>query len=108
MHTLRVTRGRLSSVLLICFAICAAGVRAFCIGQGKNGFDSLPLVWYLALVLGPLVALGCFAAMWRLRVGSDWWLWLGTLLLVPQLLIWLVAVDGVLYYLGILNHGLFG
>ena len=108
MQTLRISRASLSGILLICFALCAAGVRAFWIGQGKNGFDSLPLGWYLALVLGPLVGLGCFIAMRRVSVGSDWWLWVATLLLLPQLIVWLVAVDGVLYYLGIVRHGLFG
>lgn len=107
MHTLRVTRARLSGVLSVCCAVCAAGIWAFSVGQGKNGFDSLPLVWYLVLALGPLLGLSCFIAMWRARVGSDWWLGLGVLLLIPQLLVWLAAVDGVLHYLGIVNHGLF-
>jgi hypothetical protein len=108
MHALRVTRVHLSVMLAICFALCRAGVYAFWIGQGKNGFDSLPLVWYLVLVLGPLLSLGCFISMWRVRAGSGWWLGVGALLLIPQLFVWFVAVDGVLHYLGIVRHGLFG
>ena len=108
MQTLRLNRARLSGVMVICFAFCAAGVRAFWTGQGKNGFDSLPLGWYLALVLSPMVGLGCLIAMWRVKVGSEWWLWLATMLLAPQLFVWLMAMDGVLHYLGIFNHGLFG
>ena len=106
MRSLRITRLRLSVALAICFALCVAGARAFLVSQGKNGFDSLPLVWYLVLMLGPLLGLGCFVAMWRVRVGSSWWLGVGTLLLIPQLFVLVIAADGVLHYLGIVKHDL--
>ena len=107
MHALRITRVHLGIALVICFMLCVAGVRAFWIGQVGTGFDTLSLAWYLVLALGPLVSLGCFIAMWRVGAGSGWWLGVGALLLVPQLFVWLVIVDGVLHYLGIVNHGLF-
>jgi hypothetical protein len=106
-RTLRTTRAGLGCISSICLAGCAAGVRAFFAGQSKNGFASLPLAWYLALMLGPLLAFTCFLAMWRVREGSNLWLWLGAVLVAPQLLVWVMTLDGVLHYLGIVNHGLF-
>ncbi len=107
MNALHITRARLCGILGASFIGCSAGAWAFCVQQSKNGFASLPLVWYLVLVLGPLMGLTCFLAMWRVRAGSASWLWLGVLLLAPQLLLWVMAVDGVLHYLGLVNHGLF-
>ena|SRR5580765_3215931 len=107
MHPLKITRARLCSVAFICLASCVAGVWAFCVQQSKNGFASLPLMWYVVLVLAPLLAFTCFVAMCRVKEGSGSWLFLGALLTAPQVLIWVMAVDGVLHYLGIINHGLF-
>ncbi len=107
MRTLQITRARLCSIALMCFAACAAGVWSFCVQQSKNGFASLPLIWYLVLVLAPLVALTCFVTMCQVKQGSGSWLFVGGLLVAPQLLILVMAVDGILHYLGIVNHGLF-
>lgn len=99
MNALRINRLHLGSVLVICFALCAAGVRAYLQGHGKTGLEYLPLVWYLVLVAAPLLSLGCFLAMLRVRAGSDWWLGLGLLLLLPQLFVWFIAVAGVLHFI---------
>ncbi len=104
---LRITRVHLGVVVILCFLLCAAGVCVFWIGQGKNGFDTLPLAWHLILVVSPMISLGCLIAMSRVKVGSKWWLSIGALLVGPQLFAWLATVDGVLHYLGIVNHGLF-
>ena len=100
MNALRITKAHLGAVLAVCLVLCAVGVWVFFAGMKKNGFESLPLIWYLVLVLGPVIAFGCFVAMWRARQGSQWWLPLGVLLLLPQLLVWYFAVGGVLHYLG--------
>lgn len=102
MHALQVKRIHLGGALVIFFALWAAGSYAFSIG--KYDFDTLPLVWYLVLVLGPLLSLGCFIAMCRVRAGSAWWLGLGALLLTPQLYVWFIIVAVVLHYLGIVEH----
>ena len=107
MHTFQVTRARLCNIVLMSFTACAAGVWSFCVQQSKNGFSSLPLIWYAVLVLAPLVAFACFVTMCRVKEGSGSWLFVGGLLVAPQLLVWVMAVDGVLHYLGIVNHGLF-
>src|SRR5690348_13650574 len=107
MHTLQITRARLCSISFLCLAACAGGAWAFSVQQSKNGFASLPLIWYLVFVLAPVVAFTSFVTMCRVKEGASSWLFLGALLLAPQLLIWVMAMDGVLHYLGIVNHGLF-
>ena len=97
MHLLRITRLHLGGMLAICFALCAFGVRAYLSGHSKSGIEDLSLVWYLVFVAAPLLSLGCFIAMFRVRAGSTWWLWIGLLLLLPQLFVWLIAVAGVLH-----------
>jgi len=106
MNTLQITRPRLCVVAFICLMACAAAVWTFCVQQSKNGFASLPLIWYVVLMLAPLLAVTCFVTMCRVKEGSGSWVLLGALLVVPQLLIWVMALDGVLHYLGIVNNGL--
>jgi len=108
MHTIRVSRARLSGMLVFCFLLCLAGGYASSLEPGENGFDTLPLFSYLVWVLCPLLSLGCFIAMLPAKVGSAWWLVLGALLLMPQIFVWVAVMDGVLAYLGILRHGFFG
>jgi len=100
MHALRISRAHLSAVQFCSLVLCAVGVWVFITGAKKNGFESLPLVWYLVLTLGPLVALGCFVAMCRVRVGSAAWIAVGGVLVAPQLFVWYHAMSGVLHYLG--------
>jgi hypothetical protein len=107
MRAIQATRAHFAGLLSVCFVLCAVGVWVFCAGTGKNGFDSLPLAWYCVLVLAPVIAVASVVAMWRVRVGSDWWLWTGVVLLLPQLYVLFVAASGVLHYLGIINHGFF-
>ena len=107
MRAIPATRAHFAVVLSVCFVLSAVGAWVFFASNGKNGFDSLPLAWYCVLVLAPLVAFGSVVAMWRIRVGSHWWLWAGVLLLLPQLYVLFVAASGVLHYNGIINHGFF-
>jgi len=104
MRAIQATRAHFAGVLAVCFVLCVIGVWMFFAGHGKNGFDTLPLVWYCVLTFAPVVAVAALVAMWRVRVGSDWWLWTGAVLLLPQLYVLFVATCGVLHYLG-LNHG---
>ena len=107
MRAIQATRAHFAVVVSVCFVLCAVGVWVFCAGTGKNGFDSLPLAWYCVLVLAPVIAAASVVAMWLVGVGSDWWLWTGVVLLLPQLYVLFVAGSGVLHYLGIINHGFF-
>lgn len=104
MNDLRITRAHLSTVQLCLLVLCAVGVWVLFTGQGKNGFDALPLFWYLVLTLIPLVSLGCFIAMWSVRFGSRNWLAVGGMLTTPQLIVWYYAMRGVLYYLGAVSR----
>jgi len=104
MHDLRITRAHLSTVQFCLFILCAVGIWVLFAGQGENGFDALPLFWYLVLTLVPLVSLGCFIAMWSVRFGSRNWLALGGMLTAPQLIVWYYAMRGVLHYLGAVSR----
>jgi len=100
MRALRLTRARLSAVQLCCLTLCLVAVWVLLASMQKSGFESLPLVWYLVLVLGPVVAVACFVASVRVRAGSPAWIAVGALVLVPQVFVWCFAVTGVLHYLG--------
>jgi hypothetical protein len=98
-HTIKLTRIHFAVLLTLGLLLCLTGVWSFFVGRGKNGFDALPLIWYLVLVLVPLLGIACFVAMWRVRAGSNLWLIAGALLLIPQLLVWSKAMRGILHYL---------
>jgi hypothetical protein len=99
MPTLRIARIHLGGLLAICFALCSFGVRAYLYTQSKTGLEDLSLIWYLVFVAAPLLSLGCFIAMFRVRAGSTWWLGVGLLLLLLQLFVWLIAVTGILHFI---------
>jgi hypothetical protein len=80
----------------------AVGVWVFFHTPGKNGFDSIPLYWLFAVVTAPLVSLACVIALWRQRAPA-WLAGFATLLLLPQCIVWYFAVEGVLYYLGLVR-----
>lgn len=90
-------RSHLTAFLTLGLLLCAAGAWAF-VSHGKNGFDTLPLYWYLLFIMVPPFCFLSFVRMWRVGVGSEWWLAVGLLLLLPQLCVWLLAVAGVLHY----------
>jgi hypothetical protein len=95
---MQATRAKLGSVMLICDALFAASVWVLLTNEGKNGFDLLPLPWYLALVLAPLLSIVCVVLMYRIQAGSRLWPLLGSLSLIPLLYYWIMMLGGILHY----------
>ncbi|HEY4417772.1 MAG TPA: hypothetical protein VGO57_18920 [Verrucomicrobiae bacterium] len=95
MPALRITRLYFASILAIGFALCAAGMAVFLRSQVKSGLEDLSLVWYLVFIAVPWLSLSSFIGMFRVRAGSVWWVGLGLLLLLPQLLVWFMAVAAI-------------
>lgn len=79
-------------------AACGSACAIFSQGQGKNGFDSFPLLCYEVLTLCPLLSLAGLIGLWRLRRGSMGWLVLGLFLTVPQVFVFALFLVGVSHY----------
>ena len=93
------SRAKCVAIILFGLLLCAGGILALLAGEGKNGFDTLPLGWFPVMVLAPMVSVGCVVCMVRGSDGSRWWFFLGILLTLPQLFVCLVAVRGTVHYL---------
>jgi hypothetical protein len=103
MHSLRLSNVPAGWLLLVSSALVAAAVWAEAHTPGKNGLDTLPLAWLLVEVCAPLLSMGCLVALCCRARRSTWLIFAGTLLTVPQCIVWFFAVGGVLYYLGIIR-----
>jgi hypothetical protein len=99
MRTLSIHRVHLSVVSAVCFALCVAAVIGFAHGDGKTGVETVPLVWWLVLALCPLLSIGSFVAMFRVKEGSEWWIGVSMLLMIPQAIVGFLVLMGVLHLL---------
>jgi hypothetical protein len=97
MHALRLPKHFVTVTYLVASALLAAGVWAFFHTPGKNGFDTIPLFWFLVIVSAPLVCLVCVVVLWRQK-ASPWWAASATLLLLPQAVVWLFGVGNFISY----------
>src|SRR5450756_1329334 len=102
MQAIRLPKHSAGLAFLVASVFVAAGVWVAFHTPGKNGFDSIPLFWLMAVVCAPLFSTVCVVAMWRQR-ASPWLASLATLLLLPQCVVLYFAVRGVLYYLGVME-----
>jgi hypothetical protein len=99
MQALRVPKHLAGAVFVAASALVGIGVWVFFRGQGKNGFDTMPLFWLFAVLSAPPLSLACVVTMWRQR-ASAWLAAFATFLLLPQAVVWYFAVMGVLHYSG--------
>ena len=103
MHSLKLSSVSAGWLLLVSSALVAAAVWAEAHTPGKNGLDTLPLASLLVEACAPLLSVGCLIALCCRARRSTRLIFLGTLLTVPQCIVWFFTMGGVLYYLGIIR-----
>ena len=103
MHALKLGRFPACSLLAMASALFAAGMWSVAHNEGKNVVDTIPLLWLFVLVCAPLLSVGCTAVLCCQRGRPQWLVFLATLLMVPQCVLWFFAVGAVLYYLGLIR-----
>ena len=102
MNALRLPKYSFDAVYVVASALVFVAAWVFWHGEGKNGFDTFPLPWFFMAVFAPLISTCCVVAMWRGR-SSRWLAAIGTVLLLPQAVIWYFAAWGALHYLGVVR-----
>lgn len=103
MNAIKLPKYAVGITYTVASTIVAIGVWIFFHGNGKNGFDVIPLFWLFAIVSAPILSTMSVIALWHQRV-STWRAAIATLLLLPQCVVWYYAVKGVLHYLGFVNN----
>ena len=103
MHTIKLTKFPAISIFIIASMLVVIGVWVASHTPGKNGFDTIPLLWFFVLVCAPLLSIGCTVVLWYQRGRSRWLAVLATLFAIPQCIVCYFAVGGALYYLGFIE-----
>jgi hypothetical protein len=98
MRPITISNHAVDAIFAAASLICGAGVWTFLHGSGKNGLDTLPLGWLLALLTTPILSLACVVCMWH-RKRTEWVAASATVLATLQCGIWCLTVLSVLYYL---------